>query len=67
MGALIRFGAICIFCMVLASCATSGGTFCDISKPIRLAGQSVDAMTEAEVGAALAHNRKGQRLCGWKP
>ena len=27
----------------------------------------VDAMNDSEVSAALAHNRKGAALCGWKP
>lgn len=53
--------------LALAACQTSGGTFCDIAKPIRLSGATVDAMTDAEVNAALAHNERGARLCGWRP
>lgn len=53
--------------LLLTACQTTGGTFCDISKPIRLTDATIDAMTDAEVEKALAHNRKGARLCGWKP
>lgn len=53
--------------LALAACQTTGGTFCDITRPIRLSAQAIDAMTDTEVTAALAQNRKGQRLCGWKP
>ena len=41
--------------------------FCDIERPWRLSSTTIDAMTDAEVVAALAHNRKGAALCGWKP
>jgi hypothetical protein len=53
--------------MALAACATTSGTFCEIAKPIRLSDQAVAAMSDQEVGDALAHNLKGARLCGWKP
>lgn len=53
--------------LVLGGCQTSGGTFCDIARPIRLSEATVDAMTDAEVAAALAHNEKGRKLCGWRP
>lgn len=53
--------------LVLVACQHSGGSFCDVSKPIRLSPATVDAMTDAEVQRALEHNALGQRLCGWKP
>lgn len=53
--------------VALAGCATTGGTFCDIAKPIRLSDATIDAMTDTEVAAALAHNERGRRLCNWKP
>ena len=28
---------------------------------------AIAAMSDAEVNAALAHNTKGARMCGWKP
>lgn len=52
---------------LLAACQTTGGTFCDIAKPVRLSDAAVDALSDAEVAALLAHNRKGAALCGWKP
>jgi hypothetical protein len=63
MGRLISAAAL----LALVACQHSGGSFCDISKPFRLSPAAVDAMTDAEVQAALEHNAKGQRLCGWKP
>lgn len=52
--------------LALAGCVTSGGSFCDIARPIRVTEQTIAAMTDGEVEAALAHNLKGQELCGWK-
>lgn len=56
-----------IFALGASACTTSGGSFCSIAKPIRLTGQTIAVMTDAEVAAVLAHNRKGEKLCGWKP
>lgn len=53
--------------LILAGCMTTkGGSFCDIAHPIRLSAATIDAMTDDEVKQALALNRKGARLCGWK-
>jgi len=56
-----------IFLVGATACTTSGGSFCAIAKPIRLTGQTITAMTDAEVAAVLAHNQKLQKLCGVKP
>lgn len=53
--------------LVLAGCTTARGSFCAISSPVRLSSSAVDALSDAEVKAMLAHNRKGQALCGWAP
>lgn len=53
--------------LTLAACQTISGDFCDIAKPIRLSHEAIDAMTDGEVAAALAHNRKGEAMCGWRP
>jgi hypothetical protein len=53
--------------LALAACQTAKGSFCDIAKPVRLSDAAVDALSEAETAALLAHNRKGAALCGWKP
>ncbi|MBZ9797787.1 hypothetical protein [Mesorhizobium sp. ES1-4] len=50
-----------------ASCTTVKGGFCALSSPLRLSTAAVDALSDAEVKALLTHNRKGERLCGWKP
>lgn len=52
--------------LMLAACQTPQGTFCDIAKPIRLSNETIDTMSDAEVAAALAHNRKGAAMCGWR-
>jgi hypothetical protein len=54
--------------LLLAGCVSAPrGSFCDVEHPWRLSPATVDAMTDTEVAAALAHNRKGAALCGWKP
>lgn len=50
--------------VALAGCTTAGGTWCDIEKPNR---NPVEDMTIVEARDALAHNLKGEKLCGWKP
>jgi hypothetical protein len=62
MGRLIFAGLL----LALTACQTTGGSFCDVSKPFRLSPATVEAMTDAEVQAALEHNAKGARLCGWR-
>ncbi|RNJ47372.1 hypothetical protein B5V01_24920 [Mesorhizobium erdmanii] len=51
----------------MAGCTTVKGGFCAVSSPLRLSAAAVDALSDAEVKALLAHNRKGEKLCGWKP
>jgi hypothetical protein len=53
--------------LILAGCVTPGGTFCDIAKPIRLTDEQVDKLSDAQAAEFLAHNLKGQKLCGWVP
>jgi hypothetical protein len=52
--------------IALAGCTTTKGSFCAIASPQRPSAAAVDAMTDAQVKALLAHNRTGQKLCGWK-
>jgi hypothetical protein len=70
MGALInrkiRLIPISILLISLASCQTSDGEFCSVSKPIRLSADTIASLTDAEVAALLSHNRKGAALCGWR-
>lgn len=60
---LIAFFAL--FAMI--SCTTTSGSFCSIEHPIRPTKAEVTALSDASVAAILAHNRKGEKLCGWKP
>lgn len=65
---MVALRAICILCIiVLSACQTVQGDFCDIAKPIRPTASQVDAMTDSQVRDLLSHNKKGQRLCGWRP
>ncbi|CDX57055.1 conserved exported hypothetical protein [Mesorhizobium plurifarium] len=51
----------------LAGCTTAKGGFCAVALPMRLSDKAVDALTDQEARALLAHNRKGEKLCGWRP
>ena len=54
--------------LLAAGCSTTArGSFCQVAEPFRPSQATIAAMTDAEVAAALAHNRKGQKLCGWRP
>lgn len=53
--------------LILTACTTAQGDFCDVSDPIRLSDLTVDAMSDAEVNAVLAHNEKQAALCGARP
>lgn len=66
MGTLTRRGALALL-ITLAACQTGGGSFCDVSRPLRPSAAALAAMTDSEVAAMLAHNEKGERLCGWTP
>lgn len=50
--------------LALSGCV-SAGSFCDVARPFR--PSSVAALSDADVAAALTHNEKGAKLCGWKP
>ncbi len=60
-------GLMLALLVALAGCTTASGGFCGISSPLRLSAKAIDALSDAEAGALLAHNRKGQKLCGWRP
>lgn len=53
--------------IALAGCAMARGGFCATSSAIRLSASAVAALSDTEVRAILAHNRKGAALCGWRP
>ncbi len=58
--------ALVLASLLIAAGCTTTGSFCQISKPLRPSDQTIAAMTDDEVKDVLAHNRKGQKLCGWK-
>ncbi|MDX8541058.1 MULTISPECIES: hypothetical protein [Mesorhizobium] len=58
---------VMLLAAALAGCTTSTGGFCAVSRPLRLSAKAVDALSDEEARALLAHNRKGQKLCGWRP
>ncbi|CDX27282.1 conserved exported hypothetical protein [Mesorhizobium sp. ORS 3324] len=51
----------------LGGCTTAKGGFCAVSSPLRLSAKTVDTLSDEEARALLAHNRKGEKLCGWRP
>ena len=51
--------------LLLTACTTPKAGFCAISSPIRLSGETVDQLSDAEVKDILARNEKGRKLCGW--
>lgn len=53
--------------LMLVGCQTTGGSFCSVARPIRLTKEVIATLTDTQVASILAHNRKGQKLCGWKP
>jgi len=67
MGKGLRLALVATLAFGLSGCTTATGSFCAISSPLRLSAKAVDALSDAEARALLAHNRKGQRLCGWRP
>ncbi|TIO74648.1 MAG: hypothetical protein E5X74_24585 [Mesorhizobium sp.] len=56
-----------VLAAALSGCATANGGFCAVSSPLRLSAKAVDALSDEEARALLAHNRKGEKLCGWRP
>lgn len=60
-------GLILAALIALAGCTTAKGSFCEIAQPTRLSQAAIAALSDAEVKKILADNRKGQRLCGWRP
>lgn len=59
---------LAVLCLLTAGCTTAPkGTFCAIASPIRPSQQTIDNLSDTEVAALLAHNRRGGKLCGWKP
>lgn len=54
--------------ILLAGCQTvPKGSFCQVSKPIRLPKVAIAMLTADEQRDVLAHNQKGAKLCGWRP
>jgi hypothetical protein len=62
---MVKIVALCAL-LALSACQTASGTFCDIARPQRPSAAEIEAMSDARVADVLAHNRKGQKLCGWK-
>lgn len=59
-------GLILAALIASAGCTTTKAGFCALASPQRPSAAAVDAMTDAQVRALLAHDRTGQKLCGWK-
>ena len=53
--------------LALTACQSTGGSFCDLAKPIRMTAEQIDMLTDAQVADYLGHNKRGERECGWRP
>ena len=60
---LIAAAAVAALC----GCTTAKGGFCAAATPLRLSSKAVEMLSDEEARALLAHNRKGEKLCGWRP
>ncbi|MFE1597422.1 hypothetical protein [Methylobacterium sp. ID0610] len=65
---------LAVVALGLGGCVTAptggpgkGGAFSDVERPLRLSAPVIAAMNHAELAAAVAHNRHGERQCGWTP
>ncbi len=67
MGKGLSLALVAALVVGLSGCTATKGSFCAVSSPLRLSARAVDALSDAEARALLAHNRKGERLCGWRP
>lgn len=50
--------------LAISACQTTRGSYCEITKPIRLSDAAVDALSDAEVARVLTHNETHKKLCG---
>ena len=59
---------IFVICVFLAACQTTPvqGDFCRDNKPWRLSAERIEQMTDAEIDQMVRHNKRGQKLCGWR-
>lgn len=53
--------------LVLVSCQTPQGSFCDLAKPIRLSPEQIDQLTDDQVRQYLGHNERLRTLCRVRP
>lgn len=63
---MVKIAALCAL-LALSACQTASGTFCTVARPQRPSAAEIEAMSDARVAEVLAHNLKGQKLCGWRP
>ena len=65
MGSLIRTCAV-LALVAATACTTPAGSFCIVAQPIRPSAAEIEALSDEQVKAVLAHNERGRKLCGWK-
>jgi hypothetical protein len=57
--------ALLLIVTVVSGCAVTGPSSCAGWKPIRLAPQSIDALTDQDAAEILAHNEFGREMRCW--
>lgn len=67
MNAFLKYKVLLLFAMLfaVAGCVTTGRNDCAGWKPIRLAPQSIDALTDQDAAEILAHNVFGRERGCW--
>lgn len=54
--------------LFVSGCQTTSSDWCLTNKPYRPQTEAeLQSMADKNVEQALAHNRYGEKLCGWKP
>ncbi len=51
--------------LLVTGCVQTGGSNCAGWKPIRLADESIDGLTDQDAGEVLAHNEFGKARGCW--
>lgn len=52
--------------LLIAGCQATGGTFCDLARPIRLSPEQISKLSDAQVAEFLGQNARGEKFCGWR-
>ncbi len=60
----MRWTILLLVASSTGGCVTAA-EFCAVARPLTI--ETADSLTPTTARQFLAHNRTGERLCGWKP